>query len=114
MKRQLLSIAVAAGTVLAAAMDVHALPPLRHSVNGVVEEINCASRTITIKSKDGAPPLTFVWNDRTRFLRRGGCAKCGIVPGQTVHAWYRREFGQNVLREVTTNRTSVERNVMCQ
>jgi hypothetical protein len=102
MKRQLISMAIAAGTVLAATSGVQAMPPRQHSVNGVIESIDCASRTITLKPKDGAAPLTFVWNDRTRFSRNGGCAKCSFDSGQTVHGWYRREVGQNVLREVST------------
>lgn len=102
MRRQLISIAIAAGTVLAAIPGVQAMPPRQHSVNGVIETIDCASRTITLKSKGGAAPLTFAWNDSTRFPRKGGCAKCSFDSGQTVHGWYRREVGQNVLREVST------------
>jgi hypothetical protein len=71
MKRQLISSAVAAGTVLAATSDVQALPPRQHSVNGVIETIECASRTVTLKSKDGAAPLTFVWNDSYALLAQG-------------------------------------------
>ena len=88
MRRQLISIAIAAGTVLAAIPDVQAMPPRQHSVNGVIETIDCASRTITLKSTDGAARLTFVWNDSTRFSRKGGCAKCSFNSGQTVHGWY--------------------------
>lgn len=42
------------------------------------------------------------WNDSTRFSLKGGCAKSSFDSGQTVRVWYRRETGQNVLREVTT------------
>ena len=104
---------VAAGLLLAATSDVQALPPRQHSVNGVIESIDCASRTITLKPKDGAAPLTFVWNDRTRFSRNGGCAKCSFDSGQTVHGWYRREVGQNVLREVTTKGVTTECGAVC-
>jgi len=102
MKRQLISIAVAAGMVLAAAANLWALPPPQHSVNGVIETIDCGNRTITLKAKDGAAPLIFVWNVSKRFSRKDGCAKCSFDSGQTVHVGYRREVGQNVLREVST------------
>lgn len=113
MKRQLISIAIAAGTVLAAIPDVQAMPPRQHSVNGVIETIDCASRTLTLKSKDGAAPLTFVWNDSTRFSRKGGCAKCSFDSGQTVQGWYRREVGQNALREVSTKSASAACGAAC-
>ena len=113
MRRQLISIAIAAGTVLAAIPDVQAMPPRQHSVDGVIETIDCASRTITLKSTDGAAPLTFVWNDSTRFSPKGGCAKCSFDSGQTVHVWYRREIGQNVLREVTTKGVSAACGKVC-
>jgi hypothetical protein len=113
MKRQLITIAVAAGAVLVATPNLWALPPRQHSVNGVIETIECASRTITLKSKDGAAPLTFVWNDTTRFSRKDGCAKCSFDSGQTVHVWYRREIGQTVLREVTTKGVSAACGKVC-
>ena len=102
MKPCFIPLTVAAGLLLAATPDVQALPPRQHSVNGVIETIDCASRTITLNSKGGAAPLTFVWNDSTRFTKKGACAKCRLDSGQTVHVWYRREVGQNVLREVST------------
>ena len=102
MKPHFLLLTVAVALLFAPTPDVQALPPRQHSVNGVIETIDCASRTLTLKTKDGAAPLTFVWNDSTRFSRRGGCAKCSFDSGQTMHGWYRREVGRNVLREVST------------
>ena len=93
-------------SMLATTLALQALPPRQHSVNGVVEASNCASRTITLKSKDGAAPLTFVWNDSTRSTRKDGCARCSLDSGQTVHGWFRREAGHNVLREVSTKGAS--------
>lgn len=113
MKAHSLLITVAAGLLLAATPSLLAMPPRQHSVNGVIESIDRASRTITLKSKDGAAPLIFVWNDSTRFSRKSGCAKCSFDSGQTVHGWYRREVGQNVLREVSTKGASAACGAAC-
>jgi len=102
MKPNLMPLSVAAGLLLAATNSSWALPPTTHSVNGVVEAVDCASRTITLKAKDRAAPRTFVWNESTRFTRKGGCAKCSLNSGLTIRVSYRREVGQNVLREVST------------
>ncbi len=101
MKPNFILFTVAAGLLLAATNSGWAMPPFQHSVSGVVEAIDCASRTVTLKPKDGAAPLTFVWNDSTRFTKKGGCAKCSLNSGQTIRVSYRREVGQNVLREVS-------------
>jgi len=113
MKPHFISITVAAGLLLAATSTGWALPPRQHSISGVVESIDCPSRTITLKSKDGAAPLTFVWNASTSFTRKGGCAKCSFDSGQTVRVSYRREIGQNVLREVSTKGASADCGVAC-
>ena len=102
MKPRFILLTVAVALLIATPPDVLALPPRQHSVNGVIETIDCASRTITLKPKDGAAPLTFMWNETTRFTSKGGCAKCSLNSGQTVHGWYRREVGQNVMRELST------------
>ena len=113
MKPKFIPIAVAAGLLLTATPDIQALPPRQHSVSGVVAVTDCASRTITLRSKDGAAPLTFIWNAGTRFSRKGGCAKCGFDSGQRVRVSYRREVGQNVLREVNTKDASSACGVVC-
>ena len=113
MKPNFISITVAAGLLLAATNSGWAFPPRQHSISGVVDAIDCASRTITLKSKDGAAPMTFVWNDSTRFSHKGGCAKCSLDSGQTVRVSYRREVGQNVLREVSTKGASVDCGAVC-
>ena len=106
MKTPTLSLLLMAVMLLAATPGAWALPPRQHSVNGVVEAIDCATRTITLKPKDGAAPLNFVWTDDTRFTSKGGCAKCGLKAGQSARLSYRREVGRNVLREVSTKGTS--------
>jgi len=113
MKSRFILIAVAAGLVLAATNTGWALPPRTHSLRGEVESIDCASQTIALKSKDGATPLTFVWNDSTRFSRKGGCARCSLDAGQTVRVSYSRELGRNVLREVSTKSASVGCGAAC-
>lgn len=95
-------IPVVASLLLAATLNLQALPPRQHSVSGMIDSIDCASRTITLKSESRAAPLTFVWNDSTRFSRKGGCATCSLDSGQAVRVSYRREIGQNVLRELST------------
>ena len=113
MKAHFLPITVAAGLLLAATPNLWALPPRQHSASGVVEVIDCASRTMMLTTMGGVAPLTFVWNDGTRFSQSGGCIKCSLGSNQTVRVWYRREVGQNVLREVNTKDVSTECGAMC-
>ena len=68
---------------------------------------------MTLTTKDGAAPLTLVWNDGTRLSRTGGCIKCRFGSNQTVRVWYRREVGQRVLREVNTKDASTECGAVC-
>ena len=56
MKPHFIPLTVAVALLFASAPDVQALPPRQHSVNGVIETIDCASRTLTLKTKDGATP----------------------------------------------------------
>ena len=113
MKPNLIPIAVAAGLLLAATNESWALPPRQHSASGMVQAIDWANRTVTLTTKNGAAPLTFVWNEGTRFSRTGGCIKCSLDSNQSVRVWYRREVGQNVLREVTTKNASTECGAVC-
>ena len=113
MKTRLLINSVAVATLVAATANGWARPPLQHSVSGVIEAIDCASHTIILKPKAGASLLTFVWNDSTRFTKKGGCAKCSLDSGQAVRVSYRREVGQNVLREVSTKGASAACGVAC-
>jgi len=113
MKPKSILIPFAAGLLLAATNTGWALGPFTHSVRGVVEAIDCPSQTITLKSKNGAKPLSFVWNDGTRFSHKGGCAKCSLDSGRDVRVSYRRELGKNVLREVSTKGTSAGCGAAC-
>lgn len=113
MKPRFLLITITAGFLLAATPGAWALPPRQHPASGVVQAINWADRTITLTTKDGAAPLTFVWNDGTRLSLRGGCIKCHLGSNQTVRVWYRREAGQNVLREVNTKDATTECGAVC-
>ena len=113
MKSRSILIPVAAGMLLAATNAGWARPPRTHSLSGVIEAIDCPSQTITLQSKNGATPLTFVWKDSTRFSRKGGCAKCSLDSGQTVRVSYSRELGQNVLREVSTKGASAGCGAAC-
>lgn len=106
MKTTTLTSLLFGATLLATTPSLWALPPRQHSASGVVEAIDCASRTITLRVKEGAAPLSLVWNDGTRFTRKGGCAKSGFDNGQTVRVSYRREYGQNMLREVSAKAVS--------
>ncbi len=101
MKTQLGLIGLAAGALLAATPEARAFPPTAHLETGVVTVIDCVNRSISIQPKPGAGAKTFIWNDSTRFSHRGGCAQAGIEQGQSVRVYYRREYGRNVLREVT-------------
>ena len=107
MKPVFVPVMLAVSLLLALTNRALALPPRQHSVTGVVETTDCASRTITLKSKAGGLLLTFVWNENTRFTKEGGSARCGFDPGQTVRVSYRREVGRNVLRAVSTRDAAV-------
>ena len=113
MKSKFILIPVAAGLLLAATGTGWALGPRTHSLRGVIEAISCPDQTITLKAKKGATPLTFVWNDGTRFSRKGGCARCSLDTGQDVSVSYRRELGQNLLREVSTKGASTGCGAAC-
>lgn len=113
MKTQKLILLLMAVMLLVATPGAWALPPRQHSVSGVVGAIDCPTRTITLKPKDGAAPLNFVWNESTRFTNKGGCAKCGLKAGQSTRLSFRREVGRNVLREVSTKGTTTECGAGC-
>ena len=91
-----------AAWLFAPAQSGWALPPRQHSAAGVVEVLNCASRTIALKNADSGKPLTFIWDDNTRFFKADGQPGCCCLDsGQRIRLWYRQEGGQNVLREVS-------------
>jgi hypothetical protein len=100
MNLHVICLAVAAGALLAATPSAWALPPRQHAFNGVIDDIDCAGRAITLRAEKHAQPVAFVWDNGTRFTKQGGCAGCGLASGGTVRVWYRREAGRNVLREV--------------
>lgn len=102
MKTNLLPSAVVAGLLFITTVSGWALPPRQHSVSGVIQSVDWASRRISLKSADGTPALVLAWNDRTRFTRDSGCAQCSLAVGRTVSIYYRQEVGQNVLREVSS------------
>jgi hypothetical protein len=106
MKTQLVFLILGAGAWLAAIPEAGALPPAAHPETGVVTAIDYASRSISIRTKSGAGPKLFVWNDRTRFSHGGCCVQSRIEQGQSVRVYYRREYGRNVLREVTARSVS--------
>lgn len=88
--------ALVTGLLLATAVSVRAVPPRQHAASGIIEQLDRSKRQLTLKS---APGLELVWNGRTRFV--GHCPGCQLAIGQTVKIYYRREVGQNVLREVS-------------
>ena len=113
MKAKLTKMLLGATLLFASANSGWALPPRQHAVRGVIESIDQRAHTLTIAPAKGGNPLVFFWKDSTRFSRKGGCAKCGFDSGQTVHGWYRREVGQNVLREVSTKGASAACGAAC-
>ena len=102
MKPHLIPMLVTAVLLLVPAQSGWALPPRQHSVNGTIESVDWTSRQITLKSTDGTSALVLAWNDRTRFTKSADCAKCSLAVGRAVSTYYRREAGQNVLREVSS------------
>jgi len=100
MKPNLISLAVAAGLLLAATPNLWALPPRQHTVSGVIKGIDYDARTITLAPPKG-DSVVFVWKDSTRFSQGWGRVCPGALGlGQSVNVHYRREIGQLVPREV--------------
>ena len=109
MKPKLIPLTVAAGLLLAATPDSWALPPLQHSVGGVIEAIDFDAHTITLAPGKG-DKLVFVWKNSTRFSQ-GWSRICfgALEPGQPVKVHYRREVGQLVPREVSLRKETTTR-----
>src|SRR5262245_38349415 len=101
MKSNLIHLAAAASVLFAAAGAGWALPPRQHTSSGVIVAIDFKRHTIALAPSKGEQPLTFVWNDSTRFSH-GWQRIClgALEPGQPVRISYRREIGQLVPREV--------------
>lgn len=94
-------IVVAAALLLAGTNHGWALPPLEHSVSGIIREINHESRTLTLAPGKGVQTLQFVWKDFTRFSQgRIRICRGALESGQPVRIYYRREVGQLVPSEV--------------
>jgi hypothetical protein len=110
MKTRLALIAFAAGALLAATPKAGALPPLQHSVSGVITSIDYDAHTITLTPSKGDKPLVFVWKDHTRFAQ-GWSRIClgALEPAQSVRISYRREIGQLVPREVNLRKETITR-----
>ena len=106
MKPSFSSFTVATGILLATTNAGWASSPRQHHFRSMVDVIECGSRSITLRSTDGNLPLTLVWNDSTWFPQKVGIAKRAPASGQTVHGWYRRELGRNVLRQLTVDGVS--------
>jgi len=102
MKLSLIRNAVVAGLCLAFTSSSWALPPRQHSVSGVIAKLDWSRREITLKSAGDAPGMLLAWNDRTRFTKPAGCVQCSLAVGRQVGIYYRRELGQNMLREVSS------------
>jgi hypothetical protein len=106
MKPNLIAIIVGVGLLLAATPNLWALPPLQHSVSGIIKTIDYDAHTITVASPKG-DKLVFVWKDSTR-LAQGWSRIClgALEPGQSVNVHYRRELGQLVPRQVNVRSES--------
>ena len=81
MKTSFIPIAVSAGLPLPVRTDVQALPPRQHPVNGVIETPDCASRTIRLRSKDGAARLTCGMTARAS-RRRAAAPSAVLIPAR--------------------------------
>lgn len=102
MKSRIILLAVAAGLLFAATEHGWALPPLQHSVSGVIKSIDHDAHTITVTPDKGDKPLVFVWKNHTRFSQgRSRICLGALESGHTVRIFYRREMGQLVPREVS-------------
>ena len=82
---------------------VLALPPLQHSINGVVHAVDVAKHTLTLEAEKKDGPTEFdIVEGRTRLRHDGKPAALGdLTPGQVVHLYYKLEMGRQVATEVT-------------
>jgi hypothetical protein len=100
MKAKIIPLTVATSLLLAATLNLWALPPYQHTVSGVIKAIDYNTRTITLSPPKG-DQLVFVWEESTRFSQGWSRICLGALgPGQPVKVHYRREIGQLVPRQV--------------
>ena len=83
---------VSALLLFAVACPANAMPPLPHAFKGTIEATEGRTRELVITN--GIGRVVLVWNDATRF--GGACAS----PGAAVKAYYRKEAGRLVARDV--------------
>ena len=101
MKHQLISIAVVAGTLLAAT-SAWPVPPAQHAARGVIKSIDLKSQTLTLSLSNKDEPLVLFWNNSTRFSHGWNRVCPGALhPDEPVFVYYRREVGRPVLRSVS-------------
>jgi hypothetical protein len=73
--------------------QVSARPPRPRVLSGEIETIDQNARILRIRGGSEATPLTFVWNNRTRFLERDRVsASAELTKGASVTIWYGTPF----------------------
>lgn len=96
MKPNFILNAVVTSLLLATTISGWAIPPRQHAASGVIAVLDRSQRRLILNTTF---PLELVWSNGTRFV--GHCPACHLNVGQAVKIYYRREAGQNVLREVS-------------
>jgi Cu/Ag efflux protein CusF len=111
---------VLAGTVAALAL-AFSLPargeetekapkPSKHQYTGVIESLDAAAKTLTIKKKDG-DVKSFTCGEKCKFTMndKESVALADFKAGEKVTAFYTEEDGKNMLHKLTTPKQKKER-----
>ena len=76
---------------------------------GTIERIDADARILRIKLGGEAPPLTLVWNSRTRFVKGSRFVTATeLTKGASVTVWYHTPlFGKRFATKIVIERSAV-------
>jgi hypothetical protein len=80
------------GLLLAIAYSMNAMPPVPHRINGGIERIDGDRREVVITN--ASERVTLTWKESARLEQT-----C-LNPGDQIKAYYRKEGGRLVIRDV--------------
>lgn len=92
--------------LIATCSEAFARSPRAQVVMGTIETIDADARVLRIKPRGEAPPLTPVWNSRTRFVKGSRFVTAAeLTKGAPVTVWYRTTvFGKRFATKVVMER----------
>lgn len=80
MKKSGLFVALLLAASIVGSSNAFALPRLGRDAVGVVEHLDGNAKTFQLRRTNDAPPMTLIWNSRTRFI-----AGAQFVPAANLH-----------------------------